>query len=260
MNKFSNMVIATVVSLGAIGCSVPSWAQQPLKVAGQDVQPWVFHDKNSDSLSGVFVDLTNAIAKDAGLPVQYQLMIFGDLIPALASGKIDVIATNMAITPARAQQVDFSDPVYNAPTEVVVVPANDTTAYQDLADLKNFPVGAQKGSIQLALLQRIGGFSEIRIYDTLEDAWSAVVSGQIKAAVTSGPDTIYASKHGRLTNLRIVSSYQSQSPKPRIGIAVRKGNSELLERINRSLAKLEADGTVKAIFVKNGVDDWAPPK
>ncbi|WP_374729637.1 hypothetical protein [Caballeronia choica] len=56
-----------------------------------------------------------------------------------------------------------------------------------------------------------------------------------------------------------MSSYQSQSPKPRIGIAVRKGNSELLEKINRSLAKLEADGTVKAIFV-NGVDDWAPPK
>jgi polar amino acid transport system substrate-binding protein len=41
---------------------------------------------------------------------------------------------------------------------------------------------------------------------------------------------------------------------------VRKGNSELLGKINRSLAKLEADGTVKAIFVKYGVDDWAPPR
>jgi polar amino acid transport system substrate-binding protein len=259
MNRFSKMVIAAVVSLGAIGCSAPSLTQRPLKVAGQDVPPWVFHDKNSNALSGVFVDLTNAIAKDTGLPVQYQVMIFGDLIPALASGKIDMIATNMAITPARAEQVDFSNPVYNAPTEVVVVRANDTTAYRSLADLKNFPVGAQKGSIQLALLQRTGGF-EIKIYDTLEDAWSAIVSGHIKAAVTSGPDTIYASKHGRLENLRIASSYQSQSSKPRIGIAVRKGNSELLEDINRSLAKLEADGTVKAIFVNNGVDDWAPPK
>lgn len=129
-------------------------------------------------------------------------MIFGDLIPALVRGKIEIIATNMAITPPRAQQVDFSIPVYNAPTEVVVVLANDTTAYRSLADLRNFPVGAQKGSIQLALLQRTGGFSEIKIYDTLEDAWSAVVSGQIKAAVTSGPDTIYASKHDRLLNLR----------------------------------------------------------
>jgi polar amino acid transport system substrate-binding protein len=260
MNRFSKLVIATAVSLGAIGCSSSCWAQQPLKAAGQDVPPWVFHDKNSDTLSGVFVDLTNAIAKDAGLSVQYQPMIFGELIPALVSGKIDIIATNMAITPARAEQVDFSNPVYNAPTEVVVVLANDTTAYQSLTDLKSFTVGAQKGSIQLALLQRTGGFSEIKIYDTLDDAWSAVVSGQIKAAVTSGPDTIYAFKHGRLANLRMASSYQSQSPKPRIGIGVRKGNSELLEKINRSLAKLEADGTVKTIFVNNGIDDWAPPK
>jgi polar amino acid transport system substrate-binding protein len=107
MNKFSKLVIATVVALGAIGCSPPSWAQQPLKVAGQDVQPWVFHDKNSNSLSGVFVDRQTPSPKMRGLPVQYQVMIFGDLIPALASGKIDVIATNMAITPTRAQQVDF---------------------------------------------------------------------------------------------------------------------------------------------------------
>jgi polar amino acid transport system substrate-binding protein len=260
MNKFSKMVIAAVVSLGAIGCSPPSWAQQPLKVAGQDVPPWVFHDKNSNALSGVFVDLANAIGKDAGLPVQYQLMIFADLIPALASGKIDVIATEMAISPARAQQVDFSNPVYNPPTEAVVVLASDTTAYRNLADLKNIPVGVQKGTIQLALLQQTGGFSDIKIYDTLEDTWSAVVSGQVKAAVTAGADTIFAAKQGRLLNLRIVSSYQSPSPIPRVGIAVRKGNSELLGKINRSLAKLEADGTVKTIFVKYGVDDWAPPK
>lgn len=65
MGKFSKMVIAAAISLGAIGCSPPSWAQQPLQVAGQDVPPWVFHAKGSNALSGVFVDLTNAVAKDA---------------------------------------------------------------------------------------------------------------------------------------------------------------------------------------------------
>jgi polar amino acid transport system substrate-binding protein len=178
----------------------------------------------------------------------------------VTSGKIDVIATEMAITPARAEHVDFSNPVYNAPREAVVVPASDTTAYRNLADLKNLPVGVQKGSIQLALLQKTGGFSELKVYDTVKDAWAAVASGQVKAAVTAGGDTIFAAKQGELPNLRIVSSYQSPSPIPRVGIAVRKGNSELLGKINRSLAKLEADGTVKAIFVKYGVDDWAPPK
>ena len=260
MKTVSGRIILAVVVLGAIAWSASAWAQEPLKVAGQDVPPWAVHEKSSNALSGVFVDLTNAIAKDAGLPVQYQVMTFADLIPALTSGKIDVIATEMAITPVRAQQVDFSNPIYNAPTKAVVVPASDTTAYRNLADLKNLPVGVQKGSIQLALLQRTGGFSEIKVYDTIKDVWSAVVSGQVKAAVTAGGDTIFAAKQGQLPNLRIVSSYQSPSPIPRVGIAVRKGNSELLGKINRSLAKLEADGTVRAIFVKYGVDDWAPPK
>jgi hypothetical protein len=77
---------------------------------------------------------------------------------------------------------------------------------------------------------------------------------------TAGGDTIYAAKQGELPGLRIVSSYQSPSPIPRVGIAVRKGDGELLGKINSSLAKLEAEGTVKAIFAKYGVDDWAPPK
>lgn len=260
MNKFGEKFISAFIVLGAIVWSASAWAQQPLKVAGQDTPPWVVHEKGSNTLSGVFVDLTDAIAKDAGLRVQYQVMTFADLIPALTGGKIDVIATEMAITPARAEQVDFSNPVYNAPREAVVVLASDQTAYKNLEDLKKIPVGVQKGSIQQALLQRTGGFSEIKDYDTVKDVWAAVASGQVKAGVTAGGDTIYAAKQGELPNLRIVSSYQSPSPIPRVGIAVRKGDSELLGKINGSLAKLVADGTVKAIFNKYRVDDWAPPK
>ena len=253
--------MAAIVGVSAMTClAASSWAQTTLKAAGQDVPPWVQHDKSSNALSGVAVDLINAIAKDAGLQVQYQAMVFADLIPAVTSGRIDVVASNMAITPERAEKVDFSNTIYNPPTETMVVQASDTTAYRSLADLKDLPVGAQKGSIQLALLQRTGGFSEIKIYPTEKDAWDAVRSGEVKAAVTPGGDTIFSAKQGLLPNLRIVSSYVSASPKPRMGFAVQKGKSELLGKINVSLAKLEADGTVKAIFLKYGVDDWAPPK
>jgi polar amino acid transport system substrate-binding protein len=254
-------ILATIAGVSAMACLAAScWAQQPLKAAGQDVPPWVQHDKSTGALSGVAVDLMNAVAKDAGLRVEYQVMVFADLIPAVASAKIDVIASNMAITPERAEKVDFSNTIYNPPTETVVVPVSDTTAYRTLADLKGFQVGAQKGSIQLALLQRTGGFSEIKIYATEKDAWDAVASGEVKAAVTPGGDTIFSAKQGLLPNLRIVSSYVSPSPRPRMGFAVQKGNSELLGKINNSLARLETDGTVKAIFSKYGIDDWAPPK
>ena len=67
--------------------------------------------------------------------------------------------------------------------------SSDTTPYRALADLKGVPVGAQKGSIQLALLQRIGGFSEVKTYDTQKDAWEAVASGQMRATITPGVET-----------------------------------------------------------------------
>jgi polar amino acid transport system substrate-binding protein len=260
MNKLGKILITAIVVVGAIACSASSWAQQSLKAAGQDVPPWVVHDKGSNALSGISVDLITAIGKDAGLQVQYEVMPIADLIPAVSSGRIDIIATNFAITPERTQQVDFTKPFAYALPEVVVVPASDGTAYRTLADLKGLPVGAVKGSIQLALLQKTGGFLEIKVYDTDRDAWASVASGAVKAAVTAGTTTTYAAKQGQLTNLRIVSSYQSPSATPQMGIAVKKGNSELLGKINNSLARLEADGTVKAIFSKYGWNDWELPE
>jgi polar amino acid transport system substrate-binding protein len=246
-----------VVMVGALIGST-AWGQQPWKAAGQDMKPWVLHDQNE--LSGVAVDLTNALSKQIGVPIEYQPMIFADLIPAVDSGRIDLIATNMAVTPEREQKVDFSKPYYNALPEALVVQSSDATPYRTLADLKGLPVGAQKGSIQLALLQRTEGFSEVRIYDTQKDAWEAVASGQIRATITPGVETRYATKTGDLPHgARIVDTYQSASPRPRAALAVRKGNRELLERINVALASLEADGTLKSIFNNYGLD-WAPPK
>jgi hypothetical protein len=168
---------AALVGPTAMTClAAPSFVQQ-LRAAGQDVPPWAVHVKNSTALSGVVVDLTNAIAKDAGLQTQYQVMTFADLIPAVISNKIDIIATEMAITRARAEQVDFSIPVYTAPREALVVLASDATAYKTLADIKDLPVGVQKGSIQMVLLQKTGGFSQLKIYDTVQDVWAAVASG-----------------------------------------------------------------------------------
>ncbi len=70
MDRFGKSLIAVVVMLGATSWSGSSWAQA-LKVGGHE--PWVVQDKGSDGPSGLFVDLANAIAKDASLKVDYQV-------------------------------------------------------------------------------------------------------------------------------------------------------------------------------------------
>jgi polar amino acid transport system substrate-binding protein len=234
-------------------------AQQPLKVAGQDAEPYVVRDKASGVLSGIAVEFINALGKDAGFQVEYQPMIAADLIPALVSGKIDLIASNLVITPERKQQVDFAAPYYIAPADALVSAKSNTTPYKTLADLKGIAVGALKGSPHVNLLEKTGGFSEIKVYDKLEDAWAAIGAGQIKVVLGPMSTTLYKSKTGRLpVDVQMVTSYQPVMLGP-IGLAVKKGNAQLLESINKSQSKLVADGTLKAIYAKYGFE-WTQPK
>src|SRR5215813_1106605 len=114
------VVAAILTSMGMVE------AQQPLKVAGQDAEPYVVRDKASGVLSGIAVEFANALGKDAGFQVEYQPMINADLIPALTSGKIDIIASNLVITPERQQQIDFAAPYYIAPGDALVSAKSDT--------------------------------------------------------------------------------------------------------------------------------------
>src|SRR5262245_46749228 len=70
-------------------------AQQTLKTAGLDTEPFLIRDKASNALSGIAVDFINAIGKDADFQVQYQPMSAAELIPALTAGNIDIIASNL---------------------------------------------------------------------------------------------------------------------------------------------------------------------
>ena len=143
MKQLGMLVVVAVALTGSM-----AWGQQPLKATGQDAKPWVLHDQSD--LSGVAVDLTRAVSKQIGVPIEYQPMVFADLIPAVDTGRIDIIATNMAITSEREQKVDFTSPYYNALPEALVVQSSDATPYREIEGAAHR--GAQKGSIQLALL------------------------------------------------------------------------------------------------------------
>jgi polar amino acid transport system substrate-binding protein len=247
------LVIAVLPSTGHVE------AQQALKVAGQDAEPYVVRDKSSGALTGIAVEFINALGKDAGFQVEYQPMIVADLIPALTSGKIDIIASNLVITPERKEQVDFAAPYYIAPGDALVSAKSDTTPYKALADLKGVAVGAVRGSPHVNLLEKTGGFSEVKVYDRLEDAWAAIGAGQVKVVLGPMSTTAYKSKTGRLpSDVQMVTSYQPVLLGP-IGLAVKKGNTQLLDRISKSQSKLATDGTLKAIYAKYGFE-WTQPK
>jgi polar amino acid transport system substrate-binding protein len=247
---FRHFVQAAVAAL--ILTAQPVTAQQVLKVGSTPTGvPFTFLDTRTNSIQGVMVDLITEIGKDAGFQVQVEPMQFSALIASLTSSKIDIISAAMFATAARKEVIDFSDPVYTY-GEGLLVSKTDTKSYAAPEDLKGEVVGAQVGTAFVDALKKTGLFADVKAYDTIPDILRDVNTGRLKAGFADYPILAYNIKLGGFPEVRLVDSY-----KPTIvgsvAIGVRKGEADLLGKINASLAKLKANGELDKILDKWGL-------
>ena len=248
---FKRLVQFALLAL-SLGAAAPASAQQVLKVGSTPTGvPFTFLDTKTNQIQGVMVDLITEIGKDAGFSVQVEPMQFSALIASLTANKIDIISAAMFITAARKEVIDFSDPIYTY-GEGLLVPKTDTKEYKSLQDLKGEVVGAQVGTAFVDALKKSGLFAEVKAYDTLPDILRDVNTGRLKAGFGDYPILAYNLKQGGFPEARIVESYVP-TVVGSVGIGVRKGDAELLGKINTSLAKLKANGTVEKILAKWGL-------
>ena len=242
-------ILVAALVLFAAGAAL---AQGVLKVGSTPTGvPFTFLDTKTNSIQGIMVDLITEIGKDAGFQVQIEPMQFSTLIASLTSNKIDVISAAMFATPARKEVIDFSDAVYSY-GEGLIVPKTDTKSYVAAEDLKGEVVGAQVGTAFVDALKKTGLFSEVKVYDTIPDILRDVNTGRLKAGYADYPILAYNLKQGSFPEVRLVESY-----KPTIvgtvAIGIRKGDQELLAKINASLARLKANGALDKILGKWGL-------
>jgi polar amino acid transport system substrate-binding protein len=246
-------VFTALAAIAAVTVSAPSQAQQILKVGtNSNGAPWSFHDAKSNTEQGISVELITEIAKDAGLQIQLMPMTLDELIPALNSNKTDIIAANLLITPERQALIAFSDAIAPGGDGLVVL-KTDSKEYKTLDDLKGLAVGTQAGSPYGALVQKSGLFPDLKIYPNGQAALRAVSTGEIKAGVVGVNLAAYEIKLGTFPDVKLVKSYQPVFA----GVdafGVRKTDGDLLKKINASLAKLKANGTLKTVLTKYGFD------
>ncbi len=244
--------IQAAAAVLVLGAAAPLSAQQVLKVGSTATGvPFTFLDTKANSIQGVMVDLITEIGKDAGFQVQIEPMQFSALIPSLTSSKIDIISAAMFITAPRKEVVDFSDPVYGY-GEGLLVPKTDKKDYAAPEDLKGEIVGAQVGTAFVDALKKTGLFAEVKAYDTIPDILRDVNTGRLKAGFADYPILAYNLKQGGFPEVRLVESYKP-TVVGAVGIAVRKSDQDLLQKINASLVKLKANGAVDKILDKWGL-------
>jgi polar amino acid transport system substrate-binding protein len=249
-----------VVGLGAAamlaisGIAAPLAAQEPVYKVGSTPTgvPFTFLDVPTNTIQGVMVDVINAIGAEEGFKTDVQATQWSALIPSLTSGKIDIIAAAMYATPKRAEVIDFSNTVYSY-GEGMIVPKSDTTAYVKADELAGKTIGVQVGTAYVKPMQDLGVFKDVKIYDTIADTLRDVQLGRIDAGFADKPIIAYQLSKGNFGNVRLVDSYKSTIV-GNVAIAVNKGNTELLAKINDGLAKIKASGKLDEILAKWGLN------
>ena len=242
--------LARILAVAAVAYVSPAGGQTPTYNVGSTPTgiPFTFLDVKTNTIQGAMVDLITAIGDDAGFKVNVQPTPFSALIPSLTSNKIDIISAAMLITAQRKEVIDFSDPLFPYP-EGMVVAVDDNTPYRSLADLKGQVVGAQVGTVYIDFLKKNGEFAEVKVYDSLADILRDVTLGRIKAGFGDAPILKYQLSQNTALKAKLVPTYEPKMTGS-VGIGVRKTDQELLKKINASLAKLQANGSVDKILVK----------
>lgn len=198
--------------------------------------PFEFVDEKSKDIIGFDIDLMNAIAKEAGLQIEFKNVPFDPLLAGMASGQYDAAISSITITDERKKNMLFSDSYYSAGQLVVVQTAN--TTIKDQKDLKGKKAGAQLGTTGADEATALG--ATVKTYDEIGSAYLDLVNGQIDAVVADNPLALgYLQKYtGKL------KAAGKPFTNEEYGIAVKKGNDKLLADINKGLKAVKDKGLI----------------
>lgn len=233
------------ITAAVTGCGQEKQTSSVLRV-GMDAAypPFGFQNMDTKAYEGFDVDIINAIAKEEGLSTEIRNVNFDGLIPALKFGDLDTAINDITVTEDRKQSVDFSKPYYIAGLGVVV--RSDNQDIRSKADLSGKTLGVTIGSTGEEAARKIEG-AHVRTYSTLSDAFLDLKQGAVDAVVNDIPTNEY---YVAKTEDHSVKTAPVALSTEYLAIAVKKGNKDLLTKIDDGLAKIKKNGEFAKIYKK----------
>ena len=217
--------------------------------------PWGFRDDKSGQATGWHPDLLRAAFADVGVKeIEFRVTEFGALIPGLLAGRFDAVASGLAITPERCQQVLFGAPDLRVPDAAIVHEGNPKAihGYAEIVADEEIIMGAGRGSV-VVRNARAAGVPDDRIlqFSDIESNMSALKAHRIDVAVISSPTVIGLLAGNGAAGLEraepfVVSDEQSNYA----SVAFRKDDEDLRKLYDERLAALRTNGAVETIMAK----------
>ena len=222
---------------------------EQIKAAGKivigtsaDYPPYEFHllPEFEDEMVGIDIDIAEAIAANLNVKLEIRDIVFSKLFDELTAGRIDLALAGLSPTETRRQFADFSIPYYQA-IQNMLIRAADKDKIKLLEDLRGKVVGTQKGSIQEDMARDLISGASFVIYESIADLLSALRQQKLDAVILEKPVAdAYAFKSKDLLNLECDTDLLPLGS----AIAVKKGDSDLLARVNQILEDLTRENKI----------------
>ena len=260
MKKLFAIVLAALMLLSCLtACGASGTTLEDVKKAGKltiatspDFPPFESLGENGE-VFGIEIDILNLICAELGVELEINQMDFDSVLPGIESGKYDLGASGISVTPEREENTLFTVPYCMAAQAIVVMKDSPITCK---ADLEGKTISVQTGTTAEEFC--MGAGYTVNAYAANADAQEALLSGKVDAWVIDDLTAaemvkLYNEEHGE--TLVVLSEAMTTEP---YAFALKLGSDDLVAPINEILEKLLADGTIAAIFEKYEAPYTAP--
>ena len=197
---------------------------------------------------GFDIDIAKALCAEMKAECTFVNQDWDGIIPALIAKKFDAIVSSMSITDERKQQVDFTDKYYNTPP-AIVVPKDSTITAATAEALSGKIMGAQSSTTHANYAEAHMKDAELKLYPTADEYKLDIANGRVDAVID---DVVVLSEWLKTADGACCKLLGTLPVDPVIngsgaGIAVRKGDDALREKLNAAIAAIRASGKYKEI-------------
>jgi len=238
----SIVLLMLAVPLVAAGCGSQGLTIEKGKLRMYGNENVGFLEMKNGKPSGFSADLAEMIAGKLGLKLQVAILPFSDLFSRLTADICDMAMSAITITPERKLQMDFSEPYFTSGQSLLV--RSDSTISSQ-ADLRSKKVGVIKGTTNEQVARKIPGTRQVVLFDGKPEMFDELIDGKLDAVIVDTPFAQYNAKTTGKTRIAKVLTTGEQ-----YGIAVKKDNTKLLEKINTAMDKIRKDGTYDRLYKK----------
>lgn len=235
--------------LWVLGLGAASASAETLRYCNEADFPPFSYKTAAGAVEGFDVDVANYICKHVGMECELVIQEWTGIIPALEAGKCDAIISSMTINEERKQKVLLSEPYYRSVYAAVAPKSLDVALTKE--GLKGKTVCMFKNSTAIKWLEtNFGDVVEIKFYDGAEAIKTDLVAGRCQLWLETMPSiygTIISKPEGKDFHFVGEQMTDPQWFGQGVGIAVRKGEDELMNKINAAVAAMYQDGTFKTV-------------